>query len=292
VNWLDSYLHRAVVEVVLVGTLAGLVGVHVVLRRLAFFTMAMTHSTFPGVVVAAILGANLYLGGALAGLVVSVTVLMASRRHGQDPSTATGVVLATGFALGVALISSQSGFTRNLSAYLVGSVLTVDRRDLATAAVVTAAVAAVLLGLRKELLFLAFDHDGAQAAGFPVLALDLTVLIAIQAAVVVAMPAVGNILCVALIVAPAATARLWTDRVATMRAVAISVAVGSGLAGLAISQRFSVAAGGAISLLAAAAFAVSWLAAPRYGALARVRQTTRKNRRHATNAPAPAEGTT
>jgi ABC-type Mn2+/Zn2+ transport system permease subunit len=277
VNWLDSYLHRALVEVVLVGVLAGMVGVHVVLRRLAFFTMAMTHATFPGVVMAAIVGANLYLGGALAGLVVSVTVLMASRRRGQDSSTATGVVLATGFALGVALISSQSGFTRDLPAYLVGSVLTVDRRDLATAAVVTFAVAVMLVGLRKELLFLVFDHDGAQAVGFPVLALDLTVLVTIQAAVVVAMPAVGNILCVALIVAPAAAARLWTDRVATMRAVAISVAVGSGLAGLAISQRFSVAAGGAISLVAAAAFALSWLAAPRYGALGRLRQTTRKN---------------
>jgi ABC-type Mn2+/Zn2+ transport system permease subunit len=113
--------------------LSGMVGVQVILRRLAFFTMALTHATFPGIVIAAIVGFNLYAGGAVAGLLAAVGVLVASRRSGQDTSTATGVVLATGFALGVALMSTQSGFTRNLSAHLVGSILTVERSDLLTA---------------------------------------------------------------------------------------------------------------------------------------------------------------
>ena len=229
VSWLDSYLHRAIVEVVLVGALAGIVGVHIVLRRLAFFTMAMTHATFPGVVIAAIVGFNLYLGGAMAGLFVAAAVLAASRRRGQDTSTATGVVLATGFALGVALMSTQPGFTRNLSAYLVGSVLTVDTSDLLTAALVAGGVATVLFGLRKELLYLAFDPNGARAAGYPVAVLDFTLLVAIEAAVVTTVPAVGTILCVALLVAPAAAARLWTDRVAPMHAIAVGIGIGSGL---------------------------------------------------------------
>jgi ABC-type Mn2+/Zn2+ transport system permease subunit len=278
VNWLDSYLHRAVAEVVLVGALAGIVGVQVVLRRLAFFTMAMTHATFPGVVLAAIIGFNLYLGGAVAGLVVSAAVLATSRRRGQDNSTATGVVLATGFALGVALMSTQPGFTRNLSAFLVGSVLTVDGSDLITATAVMAGVAAVTVVLRKELLYLAFDPGGARAAGYPVAGLDLAVLVTVQAAVVTAVPAVGTILCVALIVAPAAAARLWTDRIAVMHTIAISLAVGSGLAGLALSQRYDVAAGGMISLVAAGAFAVSWLAAPRHGAIRQAIRSTRSHR--------------
>lgn len=272
-SWLDSYLHRAIVEVVLVGVLAAIVGVQVVLRRLAFFTMALTHATFPGVVIAAVVGFNLYVGGAAAGLLVAVTVLATSRRSGQDVSTATGVVLATGFALGVALMSTQPGFTRNLSAYLVGSVLTVDRSDLLTAAVVTAGVAVVLGAVRKELLYTAFDPGGARAAGYPVAALDLTVLVVVEAAVVTTVPAVGTILCVALIVAPAAAAGLWTDHIATMHAIAVAVAVGSGLAGLAISQRYNVAAGGAITLVAASAFLISWLAAPRHGVIGRVRHT-------------------
>ena len=62
-NWWDVAVHRALVEAVLVGALAGLIGVPVVLRRLSFFTMALTHATFPGVVAAAIIGVNIYLGG-------------------------------------------------------------------------------------------------------------------------------------------------------------------------------------------------------------------------------------
>ncbi len=270
-GWLDSYLHRAVIEVILVGAIAGTVGVQVVLRRLAFFAMAMTHATFPGVVIAAIIGVNLYLGGAVAGVAVAAGVLAASRRRGHDESTATGVVLAAGFALGVALMSTQQGFTRNLSAFLVGSILTVDHSDLATAAVLAIVVAVTLALLRKELLFAGFDPVGARAAGYPVLLLEFVVLLIVQAAVVTTVPAIGTILCLALIVAPAAAARLWTDQVRHMYAIAVSLAIGSGLAGLAISQHYDVAAGGTIALVAAAAFVVSWLAAPRHGLLHRRR---------------------
>ena len=183
--------------------------------------MALTHATFPGVVIAAIVGFNLYLGGAAAGCWSPSRCWPPRAAPARTSRPATGVVLATGFALGVALMSTQPGFTRNLSAYLVGSVLTVDRSDLLTAAAVGAGVAVVLGALRKELLYTAFDPGGARAAGYPVAALDLAVLVIVEAAVVTTVPAVGVILCVALIVAPAAAARLWTDHIATMHAIAV-----------------------------------------------------------------------
>lgn len=269
VSWFDSYLHRAIVEVILVGALAGVVGVHVVLRRLAFFTMAMTHATFPGVVAAAVLGIDIYLGGAAAGVLVALAVVAAARRRGQDTTTATGVVLAGGFALGVALMSTQDGFTRDLTAYLVGSVLTVGVGDLAVTAVVGIAVVGLLALLHKELVFAAFDPGGVRAAGYPGTALDLVVLLAVEAVVVTAVPAVGTILAVALVVAPAAAARLWTDRLGATFALAAGIGIAAGLGGLAISEYLRVAAGGAISLLAAAAFLLSWLIAPRHGLLDR-----------------------
>jgi manganese/iron transport system permease protein len=275
-SWLNSYLGRAAIEVTLVGILCGLVGVQVVLRRLSFFAMAMTHATFPGVVTAAILGLNIYLGGFVAGLVVSAAVLGVSRRRGQDSATATGVVLATGFALGVALMSTQSGFTRNLSAFLVGSVLTVNRADLLTAAAVTAAVALTISLLHKELTFAAFDRDGARAVGYRAAALDLLMLVIVQAAIVTMVPAIGTILGVALLVGPAATARLWTDRLGAMYPLAVALSVAAGLIGLALSERFTVAAGGAISLTAAGIFLLSWLVAPRHGALEALRRAVRR----------------
>jgi ABC-type Mn2+/Zn2+ transport system permease subunit len=255
--WLDVAFHRALIEACLIGTVCALIGVHVVLRRQAFFTMAMTHATFPGVVIAAVTGLNLYLGGAAAGVVAALAVTALARRRGHDPSTATAVALAAGFALGVALMSAQDGFTRDLTAYLTGSILTVAVPDLGVAAAVTAAVGLVLALLHKELLFTAFDPAGARAAGHPAVALDLLMLVLIEAVVASAVPAAGTILTLALVVAPAAAARRWTSRLATMTALAVALGVGSALGGLLLSRAFDVAAGGAIGLVASSCFAVS-----------------------------------
>ncbi|GAA3282677.1 metal ABC transporter permease [Dactylosporangium vinaceum] len=256
-QWLDVAFHRAMLEALLVGTVCGLIGVHVVLRRQAFFTMAMTHATFPGVVVAAVTGLNLYLGGAAAGVLAALAVTALSRRRGQDPSTATAVALAAGFALGAALLSAQNGFTRDLTAYLTGSILTVRTEDLLVAAAVTVTVALLLMLLHKELLFTAFDPAGSRAAGYRTGAMDLLVLVLIEAVVATAVPAVGTILTLALVVAPAGAARLWTDRLAPLTALAVAIAVTSAVGGLYISRWYDVAAGGAISLVAATFFVLS-----------------------------------
>ena len=147
-------------EVVLAGALAALVGVHVVLRRLSFFTMALTHATFPGVVAASIVGVNLVLGGVVAGAVVALGVAALSRRRGQDAAAATGVLLSAGFALGAALVATQSGVSRDLSSFLVGSILTVDGGDVLTAAVVLVVVSVVLTAGARPLLQIGFDRTG------------------------------------------------------------------------------------------------------------------------------------
>lgn len=259
-SWLDTAMHRAVIEAVVVGAASAVIGVQVVLRRLAFFTMAMTHATFPGVVLAAVLGVDIYLGGATVGVLAAVTVVLFARRPGQDTSATTGVALAAGFALGVALLSAQDGFTKDLTAFLAGSILTVSLSDLTAAAAVLALLIVVLAAIGKELLFAAFDRDGATAAGYRTGLLELVVLLLIEAVIVTAVPAVGAILAVALVVAPAGAARLWTDRVGTMTALAIMIGIGCGVGGLWVSARFDVAAGGAISLLASLVFAFSLLA--------------------------------
>ncbi|MDG6103859.1 metal ABC transporter permease [Dactylosporangium aurantiacum] len=273
----DVAFHRALVEAVLVGVATGLLGVQVVLRRLAFFTMAMTHATFPGVVVAAVVGVDLYLGGAAAGVAAALAVAALSRRRGHDPSTATAVALAAGFALGVVLLSAQRGFTRDLTAYLVGSILTVTTEDLAAAATVVAAVALSVAVAGRALTYTAFDRDGARAAGYRTGTVDLGVLLLVAAVVVTAVPAVGTILTVALVVAPAGAARLWTDRIGTMTAASVGIAVASTVGGLLLSRGWDVAAGAAISLTAAGCFAVSLLVGRRDSLLTR-RRTRRPGR--------------
>ncbi|MGK5683529.1 metal ABC transporter permease [Actinoplanes sp. URMC 104] len=259
-NWWDDALHRAAAEVVLAGALAGLVSVQVVLRRLSFFTMALTHATFPGVVAASIVGVNILLGGVVAGGLVALGVAALSRRRGQDASAATGVVLSAGFALGAGLVATQPGFSRDLSSFLVGSVLTVGGRDLVITALALVVVAAVLAGGARPLLHIGFDRAGAEAAGVRTGAWDVVLLLTLEVVVVTLVPAVGTILAVSLLVAPAAAARLWSDRLPVVTALAVAFGVGSGLLGLALSARWNVAAGASISLTATAVVLVSWSA--------------------------------
>ncbi|MEU4689621.1 metal ABC transporter permease [Actinoplanes sp. NPDC023714] len=252
-------IERAVIEVLLVGALAGLIGVHVVMRRLSFFTMALTHATFPGVVAASIVGVNLLLGGVVTGAVIALGVAALSRRRGQDAAAATGVLLSGGFALGAALVATQSGFSRDLSSFLVGSILTVSAGDLLITAVVLVVVALTLLVCARPLLYTGFDPTGARAAGLSVGAWDVVLLLTIQVVVVTLVPAIGTILALSLIVAPAAAARLWSDRLPVLTALAVGLAMASGVIGLAVSARWNVAAGASISLTATVVLLLSWL---------------------------------
>jgi ABC-type Mn2+/Zn2+ transport system permease subunit len=261
VSWWDDAAHRAVVEAVLVGALAGLIGVHVVLRRLSFFTMALTHATFPGVVIAAMLGINLFVGGVVGGVAVAAGVTALSRSRGQNAAAATGVVLSAGFALGVGLVATQNGFSRDLSSFLVGSILTVTTTDIRVTGMVLAAVALVLGTLSRPLLFAGFDPVGARAAGHPVWAVDLALLLTVEVVIVTVVPAVGTILALALIVAPAAAARPWSDRIGVVTILAVAVGTVSGVGGLAVSSRYDVAAGASITLTATGLLVLSLLLA-------------------------------
>ena len=253
----SPFFQRALVEAVLVGMVAGAVGVHVLLRRLPFFVVAMSHATFPGVAIASLLGFSLFLGGSAFGLVVVVAVVALGTSKVLDDATVIGVVLAGSFALGVLVMSAQRSPSKDLSEFLVGSVLTVTRGDVVTTAVVGLLVLGALGALHKELVLAAFDPQAAAAAGYRTALLDLCMLAIVTVALVTAVPAVGTLLAVALLTVPALAARLWVDRVVPAMAVAAAIGAGSGVAGLCLSAVFGIAAGGAIALSASAAFVVS-----------------------------------
>lgn len=251
-------LRRALLEVILVGALAGITGVHVVLRRQSFFTLALSHATFPGVVLASMAGLSLFLGGLSFGVVFAIAVHLFSRQRDLDDTSVTGVLLAGTFAFGVLLQSARSGGSKDLAAFLVGSVLTVNRGDIIVTATAGLAVAMVIALLHKELVLTAFDRQYSAALGYGGW-LDLAVLLLATITLVVTIPAVGTILSVALVSVPALTARLWTDRVSHAMALAALIGAVSGVAGLVVSTQWRIAAGGAIALTGSAVFVVSWL---------------------------------
>ncbi len=236
------FMARALTEALLLGALGGVVSVAVVLRRLAFVSDALTHTVFPGVVMGYLVaGLGGIVWGALAFALLSavlLTVLSTNRRVTEDASLA---ILLTGFfSVGVVLVSRRTSFTADLTAFLFGRILAVDRREIVETALVAVLVVAVLGMLGKELLLRAFDPGGAAAMGYRVALLDLALNVLVALVVVAAVKAVGTVLVIALLVVPAAAARALTDRLTVLVGASVLVGALGGWLGLAASYQASV----------------------------------------------------
>ncbi|PXA72179.1 metal ABC transporter permease [Cryobacterium arcticum] len=252
-----GYFEKALLAAVVIGALSGLVGTLVLLRRRTFFAQALTHATFPGAVAAALLGVSIPLGAALASAVIVAIMTLLGRVRRQGSQVASGIMLTAGFALGVLLQALNPSLPVHVDSYLVGSILTVTDGDVVLAAgvLVVAVLVAVFWG--KEILFSTFDRTGFRAAGYREWPIELLTLVLITATVVTAMPAVGAILAIALIAAPAAAARLLVRTAGRIALLAPVIGAGSGVIGVLLSRALDVAAGPAIALTAAACFVLA-----------------------------------
>jgi manganese/iron transport system permease protein len=251
------FMARALAELLLLGALAGTVGVLVLLRRLAFMTDALTHTVFPGVVLGYLLTGEggVFWGALAAGLLTAVLLTVLTRHRAVTEDAALAVLLTSFFAIGVVLVSRESGYTTDLTAFLFGRILTVTRQQLGQSAVVTVLVVGALVVLRRPLLIRTFDPVGARAAGLRVGALDLATNVLVALVVVASVRAVGTVLVIALLIVPAAAARVVTDRLAVIAVVAAAFGALAGWAGLVISYDASVhhglrlASGGTVVLV-------------------------------------------
>ena len=243
------FMSRALIEIVLLALICGPVSVFVYARRLAFVSDALTHTVFPGVVIGFVAGGleGLFVGALVAGLLTAVALTVLTRGDRVSDDAATAVVLTAMFSIGVVLVSRRPSYTSDLTAFLFGRLLTVTARQIAETAVVAVVVlAALLIGVRA-LLFRTFDPDGAAAAGFRAGWLDLWLNVIVALVVVAAVRAVGTILVVAMLIVPAAAARMVTDRLAAMVVVGTVLTVGAGYAGLLASWTASLHYGVALT---------------------------------------------
>ncbi len=263
-----EFMRRALIAVILMGAVTGAIGTYIVLRGLSFIGDALAHAIFPGIVIAFLIGQSIFLGALIFGVLTSgaIAVVATNRRVKED--SAIGVLFAGTFALGVVLISSTKNFSRDLASFLFGNVLGVTMNDIWLSAIVGAIVLLLMVLFYKELLITSFDRVAAQAMGLPVFWLDLLLLVMISLTIVVSLRAVGNILVVAMLVTPAAAARLLTDRLPVMIVLSSAIGVLCGVVGLYISYHQDVAAGGTIVLVATAIFGLVWLFAPDHGFVA------------------------
>ena len=252
-----SFMQRAFLAALLVGGLCSLVGFFVVLRRLSFVTVGLSHAAFGGVALGILLGVNPVFSGGVFTTVVALAIGTVSSRTRISEDTVIGVFFSSSMALGVVLLGLARGYQADIFGYLFGNILAVGREDLWALGVAGLAVTGFILYFFKELFALCFDEDMARAQGLPVTFLYLGLLVSVAITVMVSVKLVGVILASALLVIPAATGLALSVNYRTVLALALASALGSGLAGLVVSYRYDLASGATIVICATLVFLVA-----------------------------------
>jgi manganese/iron transport system permease protein len=260
-----GYMQRALIISMILAVLAGVVGVVVQLREQAFMTDALTHSVFPGIAVAFVTGQSMYVGALAAGALAAVVLTLAAQTERIDRDAFMALLLACLFSVGVIVVSRQDTYSADLTALLFGRVLAIDRGEIIQTAVTALVALGALVAMRKELLLRAFDPTAARALGYSLFRIDLVVNAIVALVVVAAARAVGTALVVALLITPAATARLFFGRLSSLLSGSVLIGAICAWAGLVLSYDASVhhgvrlAAGATIVVVLTAVFACAAL---------------------------------
>lgn len=242
----EPIVQRAAAGVVLLGIVGGLAGCWVVLYGLSYAAESLAHGSLPGMVVAVAAGLPLVVGTSGGLLVAAAAIALVARVPALGRDTAVSIVISTMLGLG-ALLALAPSTPRGLAALLFGDVLGLSTADLAVGVLVAALLAVLLTVFHGRLLAVGFDRETAARLGVRPGLVELLLLVLLGLALVVVVPALGNLLAAAILIGPAATARLVTRRVPSMLAVAVLLAIGCGLAGLEASYQLSTASGATIA---------------------------------------------
>ncbi len=256
----EPFMQRALAEVVLLGVAGGALGCWVVFYGLSYAAESLSHSLFPGLVLAAIAGAPLLLGAVPAIVLAAVAIALAARVAGVSRDAAVAVVVTTMFGLG-ALLALAPASPPGIESLLFGDVFGVTDGDLATAAILVVGVGVALRLLHGRLLVAGFDRGTARSLGVSPALIDAALLLLLGAGIVVAVQGLGNLLVVAVFVGPAAAARRLSDRMLSMMLLAAGLASFAGVAGLYLSYYAGTAGGASVALAIVAIYLLSLPAA-------------------------------
>ena len=261
------------------GVVSGALGAFAVLRRQSLLGDAVSHAALPGIVLAFMLTGTktplaLLVGAALAGWLGTLFVMAIVRTTRIKYDTALGLVLSVFFGVGLVLLTdvqkrpdaAQAGLDR----FLFGQAAGLLRSDVVTMLLLGTPVLVAVVVLWKEFKLLAFDPAFGASVGFPMRALDFVLTGLLVIAIAVGLQTVGVVLMSAMVVAPAAAARQWTDRLGRMVALSAFFGASAGVAGALVSSRIErMPTGPTIVVCVTLVVVVSLLAAPNRGVLAR-----------------------
>ncbi len=271
-----GFLQKALFTSVMVGVICGVIGSFIVLRGLALMGDAISHAILPGVAISYMLGINFFYGAIVTGMLTAVGIGLVSQNSRIKNDSSIGIIFSAFFALGIILIAKAQTAT-DLTQILFGNVLAVKPSDMWMTLIIGAIVLLVVVLFYKELLITSFDPTMAAAYGLPTKLIHYGIMALLTMVTIASLQTVGVVLVVALLITPASTAYLLTNRLWVMILLAAFFGAISSVIGLYFSFVYNLSSGAVIVLAATVIFFITFIFAPKQGVLWRFIRS-RKNR--------------
>ena len=267
-----GFAQLALVGGVMVAVICAVISFFVVVRRLAFVGMGISHAAFGGVAIGLVAGIDPVISAGGFCAAVALGIGWFSRKGRMHEDTVIGILFATAMAMGVVLVRMAGAYNIDLMSYLFGSILALSWADVVIIAVTSLLAALFIVVFFKELLFISFDEETATASGLPVKFAYYGLLVTMALTIVVTIKLVGIILVAALLVIPGAAGIQLSRNYRGVLVIAVVVGVAAVVLGLYISFLADVASGAAIVLVLFALFIVSMALSPRRSYMQRIRK--------------------
>ena len=249
-----QFFQHGLIVATIAGALCGLLGVFVVLRGMSYIGHGLSHAVFGGAAASAVIGMNFFIGAGIWGIVSGVLIARVARRRVLGADAAIGVVTTASFALGLALMNRYGQASKSIEAVLFGSVLGVKRADIVAVSIVALFALSVIVLWYRKLLFSTFDPDVAQVSGVRVSLVEVMLLSLLSLTILVTMRVIGTLLISALLVIPAAAARMTTNSFSKLLWISPAIGASTCFVGMNLSYHLDTSASATIILLDALVF--------------------------------------
>jgi ABC-type Mn2+/Zn2+ transport system permease subunit len=270
-----EFMQKALITSIMVGIICGAIGCFIILRGMALMGDAISHAVLPGVALSYLLGINFFFGAVITGVLTAVGIGYVSQNSRIKHDVSIGIMFTFAFALGIVMITMMKSST-DLYHILFGNVLAVRTSEVWTTLVIGIIVLSAIFVFYKELLVSSFDPTMSAAYGLPNRWIHYMLMVLLTMVTVASLQTVGIVLVVAMLITPAATAYLLTDRLWMMIYLSASCGILSSIIGLYLSYTYNLASGATIVLVATILFAIAFIFSPKQGILWRAIRTKRK----------------
>lgn len=261
-----AFLQKALITSVIVGVICGVIGSFIILRGMALMGDAISHAILPGVAISYILGINYFYGAVVVGVLTALGIGVISEKSRIKSDAAIGIVFSAAFAIGIILITTAESAI-DLTQILFGNVLYVRTIDMWLTIIIGVILLLVVIIFFKELLISSFDETMAKVYGLKTRFIHYGIMVLLTLVTMASLQTVGVILVVSLLITPASTAYLLTNRLSTMIVLASTFGALSSIIGIYFSYVHNLPSGPVIALAATAIFLVALIFSPKQGLL-------------------------